>query len=136
MKKLTMERGMSITFSEGCEKHLLNCKQRNLREGTLNHYRQSYLQFYKFFDPDMPLTEINVDMYNSFVLYLRDRLDNDVSVRTYLRDLITVLHYLMREGDLEPFNNPPSLNTSHKIKEAEGDNNIIFVYVKGNLISI
>jgi len=60
---------MSITFSEGCEKHLLNCKQRNLREGTLNHYRQSYLQFYKFFNPEMPLIEMNVDMYNSFVLY-------------------------------------------------------------------
>lgn len=42
-------------------------------------------------------------MYNSFILYLRDRLDNDVSVRTYLRDLITVFHYLMREGVLEPF---------------------------------
>jgi len=68
VKKLTMEQGKSITFSEGCEKHLLNCKQRNLREGTLNHYRQSYPQFYKFFDPDMPLTEINVDMYNSFIL--------------------------------------------------------------------
>jgi len=60
---------MSITFSEGCEKHLLNCKQRNLREGTLNHYRQSYLQFYKFFNHEMPLIEMNVDMYNSLVSY-------------------------------------------------------------------
>ena len=79
-----------MTFEEGCEKHLLYCKQRNLREGTLNHYRQSYLQFYKFFNPEMPLSEVDAEKYNAFVLYLCDSGMSDVSVNTYLRDLIII----------------------------------------------
>ena len=34
MKKLKMSRGVTLTFEEGCNKHLENCRQRNLREGT------------------------------------------------------------------------------------------------------
>ena len=50
MKKIKMARGVTLTFEEGCNKYLENCRQRNLREGTINHYRQSYLYFYKFFN--------------------------------------------------------------------------------------
>ena len=38
----------------GYNKYLENCRQRNLREGTICHYRQSYTQFYKYFDLEMP----------------------------------------------------------------------------------
>ena len=55
MKKIKMARGVTLTFEEGCNKYLENCRQRNLREGTLGHYRQSYTQFYKYFDPKMPM---------------------------------------------------------------------------------
>ena len=34
MKKLKMARGITLTFEEGCNKYLENCRQRNLREGT------------------------------------------------------------------------------------------------------
>ena len=33
MKKLKMVRGTTLTFEEGCNKYLENCRQRNLREG-------------------------------------------------------------------------------------------------------
>ena len=52
MKKVFTKLEYHITFADGCELYPENCKQRNLREGTINHYRQSYTQFYKFFDPD------------------------------------------------------------------------------------
>jgi len=41
MKRMKMTRQKEITFEEGCNLHLNNCKERNLREGTINHYRQS-----------------------------------------------------------------------------------------------
>ena len=41
MQKIKMSRGMTLTFEEGCNKYLENCRQRNLREGTIGHYRQS-----------------------------------------------------------------------------------------------
>ena len=51
MKKLKMARSVTLTFEEGCNKYLENCRQRNLREGTIGHYRQSYTQFYKYLAP-------------------------------------------------------------------------------------
>ena len=48
MKKLKMTT-QKLTFEEGCNKYLEYCRQRNLREGTVRHYRQSYLYFYKYY---------------------------------------------------------------------------------------
>ena len=92
-----------MTFEEGCEKHFLYCRQRNLSETTLIRYRACYSLYYKFFDRDMPLSKIDAEMYNAYILYLRDRLDNAITIKSYLRTLIAVLHYLMREGDLPSF---------------------------------
>ena len=38
MKRMKMIRQKEITFKEGCNKYLDNCRARNLREGTINHY--------------------------------------------------------------------------------------------------
>jgi len=39
MKKIKMARGTTLTFEEGCNKYLEYCRQRNLREGTIGHYK-------------------------------------------------------------------------------------------------
>lgn len=103
MQKFNMKATKTMTFKEGCEKYLEYCRQRNLREGTIRHYRQSYTQFYKFFDPDMPIEKFDENTYKRYVLYLRATLHNDVSINSYLRDLITTLHYLMNEGYISRF---------------------------------
>lgn len=103
MKKIKMARGTLLTFEEGCNKYLENCRQRNLREGTIGHYRQSYTQFYKYFDPKMPIEDIDEQIYKDYVLHLKSALDNDVSINSYLRDLITTLHFFMNEGWLPHF---------------------------------
>ena len=69
MKKPKMARSVTLTFEEGCNKYLENCRQRNLREGTIGHYRQSYTQFYKFFDPKMPIEDnATKDIRDKYVL--------------------------------------------------------------------
>ena len=40
-----MSRGTLLTFEEGCNKYLENCRQRNLREGTINHYIICYMKY-------------------------------------------------------------------------------------------
>lgn len=103
MKKLKMVKANELTFEEGCNMYLEDCRQRNLRDGTIRHYRQSYTQFYKYFNPQMPISDINEKAYKKYVVYLRETLNNDVSINSYLRDLITTLHFLMNEGLLERF---------------------------------
>ena len=36
MQKIKMSRGVTLTFEEGCNKYLENCRHRNLREGTIS----------------------------------------------------------------------------------------------------
>ena len=98
MKRIQMVQKTGITFKEGCEKYLDDCRQRNLREGTMGHYKQSYTQFYKVISPDLPLEEFTEKTYTDYVKYLVETLHNDVSINSYLRDMITTLHFLMREG--------------------------------------
>ena len=103
MKKLRLVEDNSLTLEEGCNKYLDNCRARNLREGTINHYRQSYVQFAKFFDMNMPIMEMDEKLYQKYVVFLRETLHNDVSINSYLRDFITTMHFLMNEGYLPHF---------------------------------
>ena len=103
MHKLKMKATRGLTFEEGCNKYLEYCRQRNLRQGTINHYRQSYVQFFKFFEPDTPIEEIDEEAYKRYVLHLRSTLNNDVSINSYLRDFITTMHYLMNEGYIQSY---------------------------------
>jgi integrase/recombinase XerD len=69
--------GKSLSFEEGCNKYLENCRQRNLREGTINHYRQSYVQFFKFFDPNMPIEEMDQEEYKKYVNQKFEMVENN-----------------------------------------------------------
>ena len=94
MRRLQMQTN-SITFEQGCNKYLDNCRQRNLRQGTINHYKQSYTQFYKFFEPETPIEQITEKAYNSYVLYLRKTLNNDIGfVSEKCEERITVMQLI------------------------------------------
>lgn len=103
MKRLSITKANELTFEQGCNMYLDNCRQRNLRDGTITHYKNSYIQMYKFFSPDMPLSDITPSLYNSYIDYLKTTLNNDVTISSRLRDLITTLHFLMDQGYVSPF---------------------------------
>ena len=102
MKNIKMAKTL-LTFKAGCNLYLDNCRQRNLREGTINHYKQSYIQFYKYFDMEMLLIDFDKSKYEDYVLYLRKTIENDVSINSYLRDLITTAHFWMNEEYIDYF---------------------------------
>ena len=79
-----------ITLKEGCEKHCESCKQRNLRDATIKHYRESYKIFYRYYGEDIPLSQMTQSKYNDFSAYLRTITNSDISIRNYQRNLITV----------------------------------------------
>lgn len=103
MERLKLVRESEMTLEEGCNKYLDNCRARNLRAGTIRHYSVSYKQFYKYFGKDMPIKNFNVSVYKNYVLHLREKLKNDVSINAYLRDLITTLHFFMNEDYIPHF---------------------------------
>jgi integrase/recombinase XerD len=99
VNKLKILSVRDITFKEGCELYLDNCRERNLREGTIEHYKNSYKQLYKFFNPNMPISQINSDMYKKYVLYLRERI---ISFQDYrlLCQLVFKIDSLLEKIDL------------------------------------
>ena len=52
MKKIRMCCPNEKTFREGVEEYILDCRARNLRDGTINHYQESIKQIYKRIAPD------------------------------------------------------------------------------------
>ena len=102
MKKIKMHQQL-LTFEEGCNLYLLNCKKRNLRQGTINHYKQSYTQFYKYFDMEMLLIDFTKEVYEEYVMHLQETIENSISINSYLRDLITTAHFWMNEGYIDRF---------------------------------
>ena len=131
MKKLKMT-ATTLTFEEGCNKYLEYCRQRNLREGTIGHYRQSYTQFYKYFDPKMPIEDINESTYKDYVLHLKSTLNNDVSINSYLRDLITTLHFFMNEGYIPHFK-MQSIKVDKNHIETYNDSELLLLLKKPNI---
>lgn len=87
------------TFEEGFEAFMQNCEARNLREGTLKHYKDSIKQLYRYISPETHIYEIDEDIWDNFRLALRARGNlNDISMYTYGRDMKTILRFFMREG--------------------------------------
>ena len=102
MQKIKMSRGTLLTFEEVCNKYLENCRQRNLREGTIGHYRQSYTQFFEYFDPNMPIEDIDEQLYKDYVLHLKATLDNDVIILVLFQIVpldVVLCQELWREGN-------------------------------------
>lgn len=92
---MTIENG--ITFEEGCEEYILDCKSRNLREGTIRHYRDTMVQMKKYIGSDTLVKEMTVETFNDFIVELRDNpLLNDQSLNTYARDLKTIMRFFMK----------------------------------------
>lgn len=115
-----------LTFEEGCNLYLTNCRRRNLREGTIRHYQQSYTQFYKYFDAEMLLIDFDKAKYEDYVLHLQETIENSVSVNSYLRDLITTAHFWMNEGYIDRF----------KMQAIKVDKNPVETYTEEELIKL
>lgn len=115
-----------LTFEEGCNLYIANCRQRNLRQGTINHYRQSYTQFYKYFNAEMPVADFTKAKFDDYVVYLTDTIENSISVNSYLRDLITTAHFWMNEGYIDRF----------KMQAIKVDKTPVETYTEAELIKL
>lgn len=124
MKKIKMNVGSGRTFEQGCEAYITDCKARNLRDGTIKHYRDAFQQIFKYTDKDMKIENMSKDIFAEFVIALRENPEiNEMSIYTYSRDLKTVMYFFMEQGWLEKF----------KIKLAKTDKQPIETYTDEDL---
>ena len=98
MKKIRMCLENDITFEQGFEEYIIDCKARNLRNGTLRHYTDSAKQIMKYISGDMPIKDIDKAVIGDFIVSLRDNPNvNDMSIYTYSRDMKTLMYFFMKK---------------------------------------
>ena len=96
MKKLTMKPTKNLTFKEGCENYLQYCKARNLREGTIKHYKESINSISRFIDPNTPIQSFNQQTIDQFIIDIKKQLNiKDTTLYTYARDLKTLMRFFI-----------------------------------------
>ena len=112
------------TFEQGCEDYIVDCKARNLRDGTIKHYRDAFKQIFKYLDKNMLIEDMTKEVFADFMLALREnKAVNEMSIYTYSRDLKTVMYFFMEQGWLERY----------KIKLAKTDKQPIETYTDEDL---
>ena len=98
-KKLRILVNNAMTLQEGIEEFYLDCEARNLRPGTLKHYRDSVRQIYKVVPAETIISSIDEDTWDTYKITLRQKaVLNDMSIYTYGRDFKTILRYFMKQG--------------------------------------
>lgn len=104
MGKIKMMVENDVTFSEGCDEYILDCKARNLRGGTLRHYTDSAKQIMKYIGEDTLIKDIDKDVIDDFIIQLRENPAlNDMSLYTYARDFKTLMYFFMRKEYIPTF---------------------------------
>ena len=71
-RKMRMCAETQKTFEEGVAEYILDCKSRNLRDGTIRHYRESIKQIYKRVPADTLISDM--DEYTVGTVELRSDL--------------------------------------------------------------
>ncbi|MBU3176660.1 tyrosine-type recombinase/integrase [Clostridium estertheticum] len=105
-KKIDMKKKIGCkTFDEGYDEFILNCKVRNLRPTTIKHYDDIVNHiWYKFIDYKTPISGINHQTIQRFVLFCKERMnENDTTINTNLIAMRAIMYYYMRLGYTEEF---------------------------------
>ncbi len=99
MGRIKMLSNNEITLREGYTEYLLDCKARNLRDGTIRHYTDSFRQISKYIDENTFVSQITKTDFDKFIIDLRDNPNiNDMSLYSYSRDFKTLLYFFMKKG--------------------------------------
>lgn len=104
MKKLAMKRSHDLTFEEGCHMYLDYCKARNLREGTIKHYKEILKSIYRYIEPTISINSFDKETMNNFIIDMKNNLDvKDTALYTYARDLKILMYFFMDKQLMETF---------------------------------
>ena len=94
--------GSNKTFDEGFEQFILeHCSMKNVRPMKIieKHYREmTKYSFYKFYDKDIVLNELQQEDINNYVLWLKESDIRDSTVNIQLKALKTVIKFFRDKG--------------------------------------
>lgn len=104
MKKLSLQASEGATLSECFDGYITRCIVRNLAEQTIATYKLHFSILQRYLnDGDFPASEVTPATVDGFILYLKGRGCNDVTVQSYIRDVRAFFYYCMENGNISSF---------------------------------
>ena len=93
-------RGSSKTFDEGFEQFIIEYIQlKNLRASTEKHYREIIkYSFYKYFDKETLLKDLEQKDFDDYVLWLRQRDIKQSTINIQLKSMKTIIKFFVSKG--------------------------------------
>ena len=96
MEKIAMSKKAIPTINEAFDLFIRKCRIKNLAELSISSYEKKMVHFDEFIDKSEPLTILNKDTVDDYILWLRDITEaNDITINSYLRSVRAFLYYCM-----------------------------------------
>ncbi|GKX65804.1 tyrosine-type recombinase/integrase [Inconstantimicrobium mannanitabidum] len=136
LKKINMKtKGTNKTFDDGFEQFILeHCVMKNLRPSTEKHYREiTKYSFYKFYDKDTELQNLQQEDINNYVLWLKERDIKESTINIQLKALKTVIKFFKDKGWIDDCIKVALIKADIEEIEAYTDEEISKLLVKPNL---
>ena len=133
MNKISLQTGSNVTLAECFEEYITRCTVRNLSQKTLQLYRLHFSILKRFVgDDDFKMADFSPQMVDQFILHLRGRGCNDITVVSYMRDIRAFIYYCMSSGTLGTYKIKLP-KADKKIKETYTDEELRLLLKKPNL---
>lgn len=104
-RRLTISTGNNLTLEEGLRLCIDEKRMLNLAPKTLSDYEKFFNYFLDFVGKDTICSEVNEDLYLSYVKYLSEKKPeiSKITIKTYLTHVRVVLYFLMDKGYITSF---------------------------------
>ncbi len=105
MKKISMKVNLEdMSIKDAFNIYIRKCIVKNLSKQTITTYKVHYAVFEKYYGTETLIVNIEENMIDNFILYLRDNNEcNDVIINSYLRTIRAFLYFLMDAGYIDKF---------------------------------
>lgn len=104
MKQIKMIKKDNLTVGEAFDLFIRKCKVKNLSAQTIKTYEDKVKRFIEYVEPTMPVSYIDTEVIDSYILSLREDEDiNDVTIATLLRHVRAFVYYCQECGYVQPF---------------------------------
>ncbi|OOP74353.1 tyrosine-type recombinase/integrase [Clostridium beijerinckii] len=136
MRKIDMKtKGSNKTFDEWFEQFIFeHCTMKNFRLSTEKHYREVIeYSFYKLYDKDKVLSQLEQDDINNYVLWLKESDIRDSTVNIQLKALKTVVKFVGDKRGIDTNIKVELIKADIEIIEAYTDEEISKLLTKPNL---
>jgi len=88
-----MEQSQEMSFDKAFEEFLTFCKTKNLSEATLRNYRLQFRTLSTYVDTSSPVSAIDQNFVQSYILHLQGKMHNPETINTALRTFRVLVNY-------------------------------------------